>query len=259
MTGPRWDPQTYLRFAEERSRPFVDLVARIPGEHRSIVDLGCGPGHLTSVLRGRWPTATVLGVDASPEMSAQAQAANADPDVAYEIGDIAHWRPAAPVDLIVSNAAFQWVPGQLEVIPRLRDHLTPGGVLAFQVPNNFAGPSHVLLRELAGAQPYARYTEGAALSRGVTAATYLDLLAGPGWTIDAWETTYLHVLPGEDAVFGWMSGTGARPVLQALPDELRPQFIDEYTSVLREAYPRQPYGTVLPFPRVFVVAAQDVV
>ena len=76
--------------------------------------------------------------------------------------------------------------------------------------------------------------------------------------MDAWETTYLHVLPGEDAVFGWMSGTGARPVLQALPDDLRPGFVDEYRSALREAYPQRPYGTVLPFPRVFVVASQDV-
>ncbi|WP_111768275.1 methyltransferase domain-containing protein [Nakamurella deserti] len=256
---PQWSPQTYLQFADERSRPFVDLLARVPGERRTIVDLGCGPGHLTALMRSRWPAAEIVGVDSSPEMIATATAENTDPGARYVEGAIGEWFPDEPVDLIISNAAFQWVPAQLEIVPRLREHLTPGGVLAFQVPNNFRGPSHVLLRELAAADPYARYAEGAALSRGVTAATYLDLLAGPGWTVDAWETTYLHVLAGEDAVFGWMSGTGARPVLQALPDELRPQFVEEYRSVLREAYPRQPYGTVLPFPRVFVVVAQDVV
>jgi trans-aconitate 2-methyltransferase len=256
---PQWSPQTYLAFADERSRPFVDLLARVPGEHRSIVDLGCGPGHLTALMRSRWPSAEVVGVDSSPEMIARATSENTDPHARYVEGAIGDWFPDEPVDLIISNAAFQWVPGQLEIIPQLREHLTPGGVLAFQVPNNFRGPSHVLLRELAAADPYARYADGKALSSGVPAATYLDLLAGPGWTVDAWETTYLHVLAGEDAVFGWMSGTGARPVLQALPDELRPQFVDDYRSVLRQAYPQQSYGTVMPFPRVFVVVSQDVV
>jgi trans-aconitate 2-methyltransferase len=257
MSGPRWNPETYLQFADERSRPFVDLLARVPGSHRSIVDLGCGPGHLSALLRRRWPEASVLGIDSSTEMIRQADRDNTDPAVRYRIGDISDWRSDEPVDLIVSNAALQWVPDQLEVVPRLRDQLNPGGVLAFQVPNNFRGPSHVLLRELAGSPPYARHAEGRALSGGISAATYLDLLAGRGWTVDAWETTYLHVLGGEDAVFGWMSGTGARPVLQALPDVLRPQFIDDYKSVLRAAYPPQPYGTVLPFPRVFVVAVRD--
>lgn len=257
MTGPRWDPQTYLRFSDERSRPFADLLARVPGERRTIVDLGCGPGHLTAMMRARWPDADIVGVDSSPEMIGRATQQNTDPRARYLLGSIGEWFPAEPVDLIISNAAFQWVPAQLAVIPELRAHLTPGGVLAFQVPHNVDNPSHVLLRELAAADPYARYTAGTALPRGVTAATYLDLLAGPGWTVDIWETTYLHVLPGEDAVFDWISGTGARPVLQALPDELRPQFVDDYKSVLRQAYPRQPYGTVLPFPRVFVVATRD--
>ena len=256
---PEWNPQTYLQFADHRTRPFVDLLARVPGERRTIVDLGCGPGHLTALMRARWPDADIVGVDSSTAMIGRATAGNADPRARYVLGDIAGWQPDKPVDLIISNAAFQWVPDQLEIIPRLRAHLNPGGALAFQVPNNFNGPSHVLLRELAAADPYARYTAGKALSRGVTAATYLALLADTGWSVDAWETTYLQVLPGEDAVFDWMSGTGARPVLQALPDELRPQFVDEYTSLLREAYPQQAFGTVLPFPRVFVVVSQDVV
>ncbi len=255
---PQWDPQTYLRFAGERSRPFVDLVARIPGEHRTIVDLGCGPGHLTAVLRQRFPEAEVVGVDSSPEMIDRATAENTDPRARYVRGSIGEWAPDEPVDLIVSNAAFQWVPEHLAIIPRLREHLRPGGVLAFQVPHNFDNPSHVLLREIADREPYAPFTAGLALRSGVGAAEYLDLLAGVGWTVDAWETTYLHVLPGEDAVLGWMRGTGARPVLQALPDDLRELFVEEYRAALRDAYPARPHGTVLPFPRVFVVASQDV-
>ena len=55
-----------------------------------------------------------------------------------------------------------------------------------------------------------------------------------------WETTYLHVLRGPDPVFTWVSGTGARPTLQALPDDLRPQFEAEFKARLAAAYPPGP-------------------
>lgn len=250
----QWDPALYLAYESERARPFVDLVSRIPTEPRAIVDLGCGPGHLTAVLRGRWPAATILGVDSSPEMVEQARRENADPAVGYELGDIAAWSPADPVDLVVSNAAFQWVPDQLEVVPRLREHVAPGGVLAFQVPDNHQEPSHVLLRELASQDPYAEHAAGLAQARGVSPRTYLELLVDDAWELDVWGTTYLHLLPGEDPVFRWISGTGARPVLEALPEGLRGRFVEDYKAALRSAYPREGYGTVLPFPRTFVVA-----
>lgn len=254
----RWDPGLYLAYESERARPFVDLVSRIPTEPRTIVDLGCGPGHLTAVLRDRWPDATVLGIDSSPEMVAQARREAADPQVSYALDDLASWAPPAPVDLVISNAAFQWVPDQLEVVPRLRDHVAPGGVLAFQVPDNHQEPNHVLLREIAGRPPYAEHAAGLASIRSVSPATYLDLLADDAWELDVWGTTYYHVLDGEDPVYRWISGTGARPVLEALPPGIRKDFVAEYKAALREAYPRRSYGTVLPFPRTFVVAKRRV-
>ena len=255
---PEWNPTTYLEYADERGRPFVDLIARVTTEPRTIVDLGCGPGQLSDVLRTRWPDASLLGVDSSPEMIERARRDDDAPRTAYELGDIANWKPEAPVDLIVSNAAFQWVPEQLEVIPRLREYVTPGGTLAFQVPNNFGAPSHVLLRELAADPRFASHVGHIAGARGVEPVTYLDLLAADGWKLDVWQTTYYHLLQGEDPVFAWVSGTGARPFLQALPDDLRPQFEADYRAALRTAYPQQSYGTVLPFQRVFVVARSQV-
>ena len=253
---PQWDPQRYLQFQGERTRPFLDLVAQIPTEPQSIVDLGCGPGHLTNVLRNRWPDATILGVDSSEAMIAQANEQNIDPDTSYLQADIADWSPQENPDLIISNAAFQWVPDQLTQIKRLRGIVAPGGTLAFQVPNNYAGPSHTLLAELAGRPPYAAFTSEISYARGVDAVTYLELLAHGEWALNVWETTYLHVLAGADPVFDWISGTGARPTLQALPPGVREQFVAEYRAALREAYPRRPFGTVLPFPRVFVVASR---
>lgn len=251
-----WDPTHYLRFADDRSRPFLDLVARINGEPRSIVDLGCGPGHLTAVLRARWPEATIHGVDSSPEMIDRANADNADPKATYEVADVSDWSPAADVDAIVSNALFQWVPDQLTVIERLSSHIAPGGTFALQVPNNYAGPSRTLLHEISARGPYASHTEHLHADRASPPEAYLELFARLGWQADVWETTYLHVLHGEDAVFEWISSTGARPIIQALPDGLREEFVDEYKAALRGAYPHTPHGTVFRFERVFAVARQ---
>jgi trans-aconitate 2-methyltransferase len=247
-----WDPERYLRFADERGRSFVELVARIDAsDPATVVDLGCGPGHLTHLLRERWPGATVLGVDSSEPMIAEAEPADG---VRFELGDVRTWQPAAPVDVLVSNATLQWVPGHLDLLPRLVGHVAPGGWFAFQVPGNFDEQSHVIRRDLAAEAPYAAHTTGVAAPDAFGPETYLDALAGLGCTVDSWETTYLHVLQGQDPVFTWVSATGARPTLEALPDGLREEFTAELKARLRAAYPPRSYGTVLAFRRVFVVA-----
>lgn len=250
----RWDPQTYLQFADERSRPFFDLTARVGAAHPGrIVDLGCGPGQLTAALAQRWPTSEILGVDSSAEMIASAQQ-HAVATVRFEMADLREWRPDRPVDVVVSNATLQWVPGHRALFPDLVDALTPGGWLAFQVPGNFGEPSHTLLKSLAADARFAEATAAVEYPNAFDPSTYLADLAALGCRVDAWETTYLHVLTGPDPVFRWISGTGARPVLQALSDEERAVFVPDYQAQLRTAYPEQDFGTVLPFRRVFVVA-----
>ncbi len=248
-----WDADRYLAFADERRRPFVDLVGRVRAEApRTVVDLGCGAGNLTVLLAERWPDAQVTGVDSSPDM---VKAAPAGAGVEFTVGDVNDWRaPSGSVDVIVSNAVLQWVPGHLDLLPGLVESLTPGGWLAFQVPGNFHEPSHTLRLELAAEAPYAEHTAGVADHGAHDAATYLQALRHLGCEVDAWETTYLHVLRGPDPVFTWVSGTGARPTLQALPENLRPPFEDEFKKRLREAYPERTGAVVMPFRRVFVVA-----
>jgi len=252
-----WDPTRYLSFADERSRPFAELLSRVDVKAGRIADLGCGPGHLTPLLRARWPNATIEGVDASTEMIERANTDNEDPDVSYVEADLRDWTAEPPVDLVVSNAAFQWVPGHLELLPRLADQVASGGVFAFSVPGNFGQPSHRLLDELAATEPLAEHTRDRTKPGSHDAATYLEQFAGRGWDVDAWESTYLHVLQGEDPVYTWISGTGARPVLQALPDDLRPEFVRRFKAALREAYPAHEWGTLLPFRRIFVVARRS--
>lgn len=253
----RWNPATYRQFSDERSRPFFDLTARIEcASPRSVVDLGCGPGELTAKLASRWPDAKVEGIDSSPEMIEQA-ASLQDDHVSFRLGDVEWWRPAEPVDVLVSNATLQWVDGHRDLLPQFVDALAPAGWLAFQVPGNFEEPSHQLLRDLATDSRYSAATETVQYPEAFDAQTYLGDLVELGCQVDAWETTYLHMLDGPDAVFRWISGTGARPVLQALPDEKREEFVLDYKAALRAAYPAQPSGTVLRFRRVFVVAQQQ--
>lgn len=253
VTTFAWDPETYLTYADERGRPFLDLVGRIGAEAPAgVVDLGCGPGHLTRLLAERWPTAEVTGVDSSAEMIA---AARPGERLRFTVGDLRGWSPARPVDVLVSNATLQWVPDHLALLPRLVERVAPGGWLAFQVPGNFGEPSHTLRAELAAEPPYADHTAGLEQPASHDPAVYLDALAGLGCTVDAWETTYLHVLTGPDPVFTWVSGTGARPTLTALARVgLRDRFATEFRARLAAAYPPHSYGVVLPFRRIFVVA-----
>lgn len=248
-----WDPDRYLTYAEERGRPFIELLARIPvTDPRTVVDLGCGPGNLTAVLAERWPEARVVGVDSSSAMIERAR--REVPEVEFEVGDVRDWRGSA--DVLVSNATLQWLPEHLELLPRLLERVVPGGWLAFGVPGNFEQATHTLLRELAEQSPYAAHTAGAARPASHDPETYLDALTAAGAVdVDVWEATYLHVLTGPDPVFTWVSGTGARPVLQALPDGLRADFEAEYRRRLAEAYPPRPDArVVLPFRRIFAVA-----
>ncbi len=250
----RWDPEQYLRFADERGRPFRDLMARVGArEPGSVADLGCGPATLTVELARRWPGARVEGVDDSPEMIERARAETAGA-VELTLADLRDWEPAAPVDVIVSNATLQWVPGHLPLLDRLAGLLAAGGWLAFQVPGNFDQPSHTELAALSDDPRWRARLAGRARPRVEEPGDYLARLAGRGLRVDAWETTYLQVLQGEDAVLEWMRGTGLRPVLSALDGEDRTEFEAEYGARLRAAYPGQAYGTVLPYRRIFVVA-----
>jgi trans-aconitate 2-methyltransferase len=172
----------------------------------------------------------------------------------FVVEDVRDWTPDEPVDVVISNATFQWIPGHLDLLPRLAGTVAPGGWFAFAVPGNFTEPSHTLRRGLAAEAPYAEFTADVANPDAHDARTYLEVLTGLGCEVDAWETTYLHVLTGEDPVFSWISGTSLRPTVQALPEPLRPQFEAELRRRLREAYPVREGQVTLPFRRVFVVA-----
>ncbi|MCQ1986900.1 trans-aconitate 2-methyltransferase [Arthrobacter sp. zg-Y844] len=253
----KWDPEKYTQFSSHRDRPFFDLTARVAASSPArVVDLGCGTGVLTAALAARWPQAQVTGVDSSQEMVAAARALDGAPsNLDFVQGRIEDWEPEPGTEVVVSNAALQWVPGHQELLRRWAKQLDDGAWLAVQVPGNFTAPSHVLMRELAASARWAPKLEGVLRHAGAVdePVDYLALFTEAGFEADVWETSYAQVLAGEDPVLEWVRGTALRPVIDALSAEDFAAFETDYAALLRQAYPRQAWGTVFPFRRLFMV------
>jgi len=250
----QWDPTQYRRYTGERGRPFEDLLAQVgANDPRTVVDLGCGPGNLTALLRRRWPQARIVGLDSSPDMIERARAEVEG--LQFELGDISAWHPGPDTDVVISNAALQWVPGHLDLLRSWAADLASGAWLAVQVPANFSSPSHRLMRELAESPRWADQLRDVLRHHDSVAPpqTYGELLLDAGLSASVWQTSYLHLLPGADPVLEWVRGTGLRPVLQALSPADGAEFEQTYAQALRTAYPRGPHGTYFPFLRTFLV------
>jgi len=277
-----WDAGQYLRFADQRLRPFLDLVDRAEAAAfrddapRRVADLGCGPGNATALLAERWPDAHVLGVDASPAMIADAAPRRIPGRLDFELGDLRQWEPDAGAgrssgpdgdgfptdadrpDMILANAVLQWIPGHLDVLARLAGLLADGGAIGIQVPGNFTAPSHTLLTELRSS---ARWRDLLPASTERPAShdpiDYFDVLDRSGLVPDVWETTYLYVVEGAEGVTEFVRGTALRPILTHLSPADGAAFVAEYQALVLAAYPPREVGgrlvQVLPYRRIFAV------
>ncbi|MBO3750787.1 trans-aconitate 2-methyltransferase [Streptosporangiaceae bacterium NEAU-GS5] len=248
MSRDIWDPNVYTRYADERSRPFFELVGRVAAENPGeVVDLGCGTGELTATLAERWPEARIRGVDSSAAMIAKAPAGDR---LSFAVQDARDWR--GEPDVIVSNALLQWVPEHRDLLEHWVSWLPADGWLAFQVPGNFDAPSHRIIRELCRTRWKEELADTVRDAPVGDPIDYHGRLTALGCAVDAWETTYVHLLPG--SVLEWVKGTALRPMLDRLTPEQQAEFLADCGRMLDEAYPARPYGTPFPFRRVFVVA-----
>jgi trans-aconitate 2-methyltransferase len=248
-----WNDEQYLKFADQRTRPAQELLARVLVEkpHR-VIDLGCGPGNSTELLTNRWPFAQVTGVDSSPEMLTRAR--RDLPEVDFVEADASSYRPDAPVDVLFANALLQWLPDHDALVPSLFEAVADDGALAFQVPNNFEEPSHRLMRELPG--PWSeRVAQVRERARVGVPAYYYDRLAPSARHVDIWQTSYEHVMDDAASIVEWVKGTGLRPYLDVLEPAEREPYLAAYTAAIDVAYPPRADGKRLfTFPRLFVVA-----
>ena len=254
---PDWSPDLYLRFDDERSRPATDLLTRMPvAQPNSVVDLGCGPGNSTALLRSRYPDAHLTGVDNSPAMIQAAK--ERLPEATFVEADIGTWAPEGPVDVMFSNAAMQWVPNHIGVLVRLFESLRPGGVLAMQVPDNLDQPTHRLMREVASEGPWSeRFADHEPRETIGTANAYYDALGPKARSVDVWHTIYYHVLEGPSAIVEWLKGTGLRPYLNKLDTEEQASYLNVYGQRVAEAHPVLfDNRVILRYPRLFLVAVR---
>lgn len=249
-----WNPDAYLSFADQRGRPFFELLSRVGADApRRVADLGCGPGHLTVTLAQRWPQAVIEALDSSPEMVRAARERGVDADV----GDVGDWVPKPDTDVVVSNATLHWVPDHPRLLVGWAARLSPGSWIAIQVPGNFDAPSHRAVRELVRRDRWSQRLQDFPFRETPVEdpVGYADLLADAGCTVDAWESTYVHVLTGENPVLEWITGTALRPVRRRLTDPEWDEFRAELIPLLDASYPRRSDGTTFfPFRRIFVVA-----
>ncbi|HTW50666.1 MAG TPA: trans-aconitate 2-methyltransferase [Stellaceae bacterium] len=252
-----WDATQYLRFSDARTLPAIDLLSRIELiAARLVVDLGCGPGNSTAPLKARWPEAVVTGIDSSEELLAAARRDH--PGIDFMQGDIATWAAATPVDVIFANASLQWVGVHDRLVPHLFEQVTPGGVLAVQMPRNHDFATHRLMRQVAAEGPWRdRLSDARDPSPVKPPEFYYDLLAPRAATFTIWETNYIQVMEGAPAIIAWLRGTGLRPFLARLNEAERPAFLDRYAALLTQEYKPQADGKILlPYPRLFFIATR---
>lgn len=250
-----WNAAHYLKYGDERTRPAADLAARVELDApRTIIDVGCGPGNSTHVLRARWPEAEVLGIDSSPEMIATAE--ESFPGQRWLLADANTWVPAEPVELVFSNAALQWMPDHEALMRHLLAMVAPGGALAFQIPSSTFATVRTLIHEISRDPAWTERMAGprSALTMEPP-AFYYDALAADATRLDIWETEYHHVMASQEAIVDWMSSTGLRPFLGVLTSEAEcDAFLAELHRRVSQAYECRADGKVLfPFRRTFVI------
>lgn len=268
-----WNPSQYELFRDERYAPFDDLVAL--GSFRPglrIVDLGCGTGELTARLAHLSPGSQVLGVDSSAAMLAQAQRLTAA-GLSFQQQRIEDFlaeaatalappveppAQARPWDVIFSHAALQWVDDHPALLARLVALLPPGGQLLIQMPSNHDHPSHAIVREVVGSEPFRSHLGGSLRRSPVLAigdyAERLFRLGIPRPTV--FEKVYAHTLSDAQAVLQWVRGTLLVPYLDRLPPEQHAAFLSTLSQRFAAAMPDRPY--FYGFRRILIAAQRPV-
>lgn len=254
MTAHTWQPSQYLKFEDERTRPARDLLAQVPLEApRRVVDMGCGPGNSTELLAARWPQAEVVGLDNSASMLESAR--KRLPGLRFEVADAATWTPDAGTDLVFANAIYQWVPHNIEVLPKVLAGLPEGGVLAVQMPDNLTEPTHRLMSDVGARMPFAQELAGVARSQLPPVRDYYEALTPLAARVELWHTVYVHVLDGPEAIVEWVRATGLGPFLARLDEAEKAEYLEAYLAAIAAAYPLTSDGKVLlRFPRLFILA-----
>jgi trans-aconitate 2-methyltransferase len=255
----RWNPDAYLKFEQERTQPSRDLVARIGlSNPKAIVDIGCGPGNSTHVLRDAWPKAKVIGLDASKEMIDEAQATY--PECEWILADAAVWQPLEKYDLVFSNATLQWIPNHAMLLQHLFGMIENDGAIAVQVPFNIESPILQAIASVAESAAWRDLMHGCSDQIFYRDEThYYEIISKLSSRVDMWTTTYIHVMESHQSLIDWYSSTGLKIYLERIGDEEgKLKFKTAILEACKAKYQVQSNGKILfPFKRIFFVAYKD--
>jgi trans-aconitate 2-methyltransferase len=253
-----WSASQYSKFEQERNRPITDLLAQIRVDNvQNGMDIGCGPGNSTALLAAKFPNAQLSGIDSSADMIAAAE--KKLPSAAFSVEDISVWNDAKSYDIILANASLHWVPNHQVLFPALINKLSPGGVLAVQMPDNFEEPAHQLMRETTAEGPWAnKLADSSNKIARESAEWYYEHLHSKVSSFDIWRTTYFHPMAGgAKDVVEWFKGAGLRPFLDPLTDEEKSDFLLKYTEKISKGYTVNSDGSILlPYPRLFILVTR---
>ncbi len=248
----KWNSGIYLKFDNERTQPAIDLAERITARRvESAVDLGCGPGNSTAVLKSRFPDARVTGIDTSESMIARARATY--DDIEFAAADVRELR--GDYDVIFSNACLQWVPDHEKLLPFLFDHVKPGGQLAIQIPKNWDSPLYRTLDSVVRQDKWGFDPEKVEYNAALEEGEYFDIISGLTDDFSIWETIYFHRMKSHRALVEWIQGTKLRPYLNLLDEERGRALMDEIEKIAADLYPVQKNGEIIyTFKRLFLIA-----
>lgn len=250
-----WNSEQYLKFKTQRTQPAIDLAARLNGCPSKMIDLGCGPGNSTRVLKKRFPEAYVLGADNSENMIEKARKDNPDLDFAVMdiSGDLSEMR--GKFDVVFSNACLQWLPDHAELLPKLFGLLKEGGSLAVQIPMNYDEPIHKIIGRISESAKWSDKFPEKRIFGTLTQPEYFDILGDLTDDFEMWQTTYCHRMPSIESIIEWYRSTGLRTYLAALSEEDGAEFIADISAELEKEYPKQKNGEIIfRFPRFFFIA-----
>lgn len=253
-----WNAEQYSKFKKERTLPAIDLANSINSENvRTALDVGCGIGNSTAVLKRRFPNAKIIGADNSDDMLAAARKNNPELefmklDASTDLVNISD-----RFDVVFSNACIQWIPNHRLLIKRLTGLLNENGTLAIQIPQQAKHPMHRIVKSVAESEKWKRKIPASRVFHILTEEEYFDILSGLSGNFRMWETTYFHVMPSHQSIVEWYKGTGLRPFLEQLNENDKGEFEHDVLTETQRYYPIQQNGEIIfRFPRLFMTAVK---
>ena len=253
-----WNSAQYLKFKAQRTQPALDLASRIDINPLEIIDIGCGPGNSTRVVKNRFPNARVVGSDTSENMLETARRDNPDCEFIQldAGGDLSEF--SGKFDLVFSNACIQWIPEHEVLLPKLFSMLKSGGELAVQVTVNFDEPIHQIIGRVSSSEKWREKLNLPQLFYTLTESEYFDILSDLTDDFEMWKTVYFHRMPSIDSIIEWYKSTGLKPYLEVLSDAEKTEFTNDVKRELEKAYPAQKNGEIIfRFPRLFFIAKRS--